>query len=612
MLLRNTNPAPELVHRRFELQAAAAPDATALRFQNESLSYGGLNRRANKLADYLATKAIGSESRVVVCVEPSLDIVVALLAILKAGAVYVPLDPSYPIARIRTIIEDTQPRLVLTQTHLIEKLGLQGVDALALDAAGHLVDGLSSANPGIAIEREQAAYVYYTSGSSGAPKGVVASYANLASYIQVAQARYRFTSRDAMPAIARFTFSISMFELATPLVAGGTLVILERDHVLDLARMSRTLSEVTFFHAGPSLLKSLLSYIERHYADFDAFSGVRHASSGGDMIAPEMLEALRRIFFNAEIFAIYGCTEISCMGCTYPVPRDGPVARTYAGRPFDTMTVRVVDSTLKATPVGTEGEIIFSGDGVVKGYLNRPDPTAERFVEIDGRRFYRTGDIGRMSADGWLEILGRSDFQVKIRGMRVELGEVEHNLRRAPGVCDGVVMAKKSANGAKALVAYVVMDDVDGAKNDRNTANRMSAVRRYMAEQLPDHMTPSLYVELASLPLNHNMKVDRYALPEPKRDGRRIAGAPDVREAETPTEQRLASLWGEVLGIDEVGLDDHFFELGGDSMLALKLIVEIDRELGVVLEGMDVLRESLEVQGAEEHVSSACFESADC
>jgi amino acid adenylation domain-containing protein len=586
----------EPVHRLIELQAAAAPDAIAIKFRHETLTYRELNRRANQLAHYFAGIGIGPEDRVVVCVEPAFDIVIALLATLKVGAAYVPLDPSYPVARIRTILDDTRPKVVVTRSHLIEKLPLDGVPTLTLDAQGPLLDGLSGENPNTPIDLEQTAYVYYTSGTTGAPKGVMASHRNLASYIQVAQTRYQFTNRDVMPAIARFSFSISMFELMSPLVAGGTLVILERDHILDFARMSQTLSEITFFHAGPGLLKSLLSYIKRHDADFSVFSRVRHASSGGDMVPPEMLEALREIFFNAEVFVIYGCTEISCMGCTYPVPRDGPVVRTYVGRPFDNMILKVTDGALNPVPVGAVGEILFAGAGIVKGYLNRPDLTAEKFVEIDGKRFYRTGDMGRISEEGWLELLGRSDFQVKLRGMRIELGDVEHNLRRAPGVRDGVVVAREVANGERALVAYVVMDAGDGKGQGGNGGMRMSAVRRHMAEQLPDYMVPAIYVELPSLPLNHNMKVDRRALPAPEREHLRAVAAPGVRPPETPTERRLASLWQKLLGIDAVGLDDNFFELGGHSMLALKLILELDSELGVVLEGMEVLRESLEVQ----------------
>lgn len=579
-----------LVHESFELRASAAPTATAVRFENERLGYGELNARANQLARHLHLRGIGRDDRVVVSVEPSLDIAVALLAILKAGAVYVPLDPSYPAARIRAILKDTKPALVLTQSSLLRTLPF-GVDAtLELDTAASWLRELPPDNPGFPVDAQQTAYVFYTSGTTGVPKGVMASHANLASYIELARSRYGFNSSDMGPAIARFSFSISIFELLSPLAAGGTLLVLERAHIFDFARLAETLREVTFFHAGPSLLRNLLSYIKRHYADVNAFSRVRHASSGGDMVPVDILEALRDSFPNAEVFVIYGCSEISCMGCTYPVPRDVPLLKTYVGKPFPGVSLKVVDDELRPVPVGTVGEVLFAGPGVVKGYLKRPELNAEKFIELEGARYYRTGDRGRFSDEGWLELLGRSDFQVQLRGMRVELGEVEHHLRRAPGVTNGVVVAKELADGEKSLVAYVVMDEGNGGQE------RGAAIRSYLAQQLPDYMVPTSYVELSALPLNYNMKIDRKALPEPPQASRVCAER--LREPETPTEQRLAELWKRALGLDRVGLDDNFFDLGGHSMLALKLLVEIDEELGVTLTGLDVLRESLEVQAS--------------
>ena len=584
--------ATEPVHRLFERRAAATPDAVAVRFRDLRLTYRELNARANRLAHLLAARGAGAESKIVVCVEPSLDIAVALLGILKAGAVYVPLDPTYPEPRIRAILDDTRPAWVVSNGYLIERLGLAAFPTIALDAKGDPLAGSSDADLATAVAPSQSAYVYYTSGTTGKPKGVMATQANLTSYVLMAHERYQFDARDVMPAIARFSFSISMFELMSPLVAGGTLIVLDRDHVLDTARMARTLTEVTFFHAGPSLLKNLLPHIERSYPDFAPFAGVRHASSGGDMIAPEILETLKRIFTQAEVFVIYGCSEIACMGCTYPVPRDRTITKTYVGRPFDNTTVRLFDASFNQVPVGVVGEIHFSGGGVVPGYLNRADVTAEKFVTIDGERFYRTGDLGRMSEDGWIEILGRNDFQIKLRGMRIELAEVEHHLRRAPGVRDAVAMARDGANGEKILVAYIVFDR-PGSDADRRAA--LSGIRRYISENLPDYMIPASYVELEGLPLNHNMKVDRFALPEPPRSDRRTAHDPRVRAPETDTEKQLAAHWRRALGVEHVGLDDHFFELGGHSILATDFIAAFEREAGVALDGMDVLRESLEV-----------------
>jgi amino acid adenylation domain-containing protein len=577
----------ELLHRLVAQHAVATPDAIAARYRDWSLTYGQLVRRSNRVARALVARGAGAEARIAVCVEPGFDILIALLGILASGAVYVPIDPTYPAARIRAILDDTRPTVIVSRAYLIERLALADFATLALDDAAAL-DALDDTHLQIAIDPSQTAYIYYTSGTTGRPKGVMASHSNLIAYIQVARARYHIDRHDIVPAIARFSFSISMFELMSPLVAGGTVIILDRDHILDPVRMTKTFGEVTFFHAGPSLLKHLVPYLQQHPVDL---ANVRHASSGGDMIPPEILEALKQIFVRADVFVIYGCSEISCMGCTYPVPRDAIVTRTYVGRPFDNVEVRVLDAAFKPVPIGATGEILFSGGGIVKGYLHRDDLTAEKFVTLDGKRYYRTGDVGRFHDGGWLEILGRSDFQIKVRGMRVELAEVEHHLRRAPHVRDAAVTARDSANGDKVMAAYIVFVT---APADRSAA--LAEVRRYMVDQLPDYMVPSAYVELDRLPLNHNMKLDRNALPEPARADQRDATG--RRAAETKTERYLAALWMRIFRIEFVGLDDNFFELGGDSLRAMALIVEVDRDLHAGLEGMDVLRESLEILAA--------------
>lgn len=579
-----------LAHQMIERRAVQTPEAKALRYRDGVLTYDQLNRRANQLAHALAARSLGADSRIVVCVEPSFDIAIALLGILKAGAIYIPLDPTYPAARIASLLDDIKPDLIVSNGYLIEKLGLTGA-ALVLDAGA--LDDQPERNLELAIEPSRTAYVYFTSGTTGKPKGILATHANLHTYIEVARERYAINASDVMPAIARFSFSISMFELMSPLVAGGTLLILDRDHILAPDKLAKALTEVTFFHAGPSLLKHLLPYIKQNYAS-SAFDGVRHASSGGDMIPPEILESLKQIFTRAEVFVIYGCSEISCMGCTYPVSREETIAKTYVGRPFDNVVVKILDPAGNQMPIGAVGEIHFAGGGIVKGYLDRPDLTEEKFIQHDGQRFYRTGDMGRVSDDGWVEILGRNDFQIKIRGMRIELGEVDYNLRRAPGVRDAVVMAKTNPAGDKVMVGYVVFSE----PGDR--AARFAEVRRHMVDSVPDYMVPAMYVELDKLPVNHNLKVDRNALPDPEFAIEREAST--LRAPETPTEQKLAALWMSVLGVAQVGLDDNFFDLGADSLLAMEMMTRADTELrGAVerrealIDGMDVLRESLEV-----------------
>ncbi len=567
-----------LAHESFEAHCAARPDATALRFRDQTLSYAQLNRRANQLAHHLLAHGVGVDDPVVVCVEPGFDIAIALLATFKAGAVYVPLDPGYPQARIRAILDDTQPKLILTHAHLVERLGLGGAAHFMLDRDTALLAPQATTNPALDLQAAQTASIYYTSGTTGKPKGVMASRANVRAYLQLARERYQIDANDVMPAIARFSFSISMFELMAPLVCGATLIILEREHVLDLERLAETLSEVTFFHAGPSLLKNLLAHLRENPAAPGRFARVRHASSGGDMVAPELLESLKETFGNAEVFVIYGCSEISCMGCTYPVPRDAIVTRTYVGRPFDNVTVRVLDSALNPVPAGIAGEICFAGDGVVKGYLNRPELSAEKFVDIDGLRFYRTGDMGRFSDDGWLEILGRNDFQINVRGMRIEIGEVEYHLRKAPGVRDGLVMAKAAPSGENSLVAYVVPTDRGGANADDRAL--LAALRRHMATHLPDYMLPVAYVVLAALPLSPNGKIDRMALPAPSATA---FGSHDYEAPVGDVEVLLARIWSEVLGLDRIGRRDHFFELGGHSLLATQVLSRVRRDLGLAL-----------------------------
>lgn len=558
------------IYRYIEGHAIQQPDAIALTFKKQHFTYTELNRRANQLAHYLNSVGVGAEARVAVCLQPSWEIVISLLGIFKAGGVYVPLDPTYPADRLAVILEDTQPKVLLTQSHLLPNLPALAEYTFCFDQNWETIQHLPTHNPENEIHSDQTAYLIYTSGTTGLPKGVMTSHSNLVNYILVAQERFGFDHHDVMPAIARFTFSITMFELLSPLFVGGTLVILEREHILDFKRMTQTLEQMTVVHMSPSLMRKLLAYIKDNNLDVQKFHGLRHVSSGGDLVPAELLETMKDVFQNAEIYVIYGCSEVSCMGCSYPVARNQVVTKSRVGKPFNNVSVRLYDSHQNLVPAGIRGEIYISGAGVTKGYLNREDLTQEKFVTINGQRFYRTGDSGRLHADGNLEILGRADFQIKLRGIRIELGEIESALRQSPGVREGVVVARELGSSEKSLVAYVVLEQ---AQNPT-----IRDIRRFLQAKLPDYMVPAAFVVLEAMPLNLNQKVDRRALPLPTPEN--LAGFEMFIPPRDEWEQQLTKIWEEVLGIQPIGIKNNFFELGGDSLLAVQILTQIERQFG--------------------------------
>lgn len=565
--------------------AKSNPNAIAIRYGKIEISYSELNERANQIAHYLLSKPMEQDARIVVFLEPSPNIVFGLLGILKAGAVYVPIDPSYPPGRIQAILEVVKPTCILTEKYLVPHLNNHDIPLLFLDdfpPVNHPEEVQKE------IKTNQTAYIFFTSGSTGAPKGVMATYSNLSHFTQVATERYHMSSHTIMPTIARFTFSISLFELLCPLVAGGTIVIVDRVDVLNLEKMVSILSEVTMFHAGPSLLKKLLPYIHQHVRDFSIFSKIEHASSGGDMIPPDTLESLKHICSNAEIFVIYGSTEIACMGCTYPVLRNQEISKTYVGKPFNNTRVCIIDENLNELPLGVEGEVCFSGAGLAKGYLNQPDLTDEKFITMaNGERYYRMGDLGRINSEGDLELLGRTDFQIKIRGMRVELGEVEYLLRKGPGVKDAVVAGWDLGYGDITLIGYIVFKD--------NHQKQIREINELISYHLPDYMIPSAYVELSELPLNFNMKLDRKALPDPRHMELLFPSRHTIRVPVSASEITISNFFKELLHQQDIGLDDNFFELGGHSSLAVELLMKIKDKYGITLDGLEVLRETVEL-----------------
>lgn len=564
------------LHQTIESHAQHTPEAIALRFQAQSLTYRALNEQANQLAHYLKHLGMAVGDHVAACIQPSLAIGPVLLGIFKAGGVYVPLDPTHPTERLAVILEDTQAKVLLTQSELLSHLPKSSNAVVCLDQSWETICSFPVHNIDDPIDLDQTAYIIYTSGTTGKPKGVMASHRNLINYILATQERLGFNRWDVIPVVARFTFSISLFELLSPLVAGGTLVVLEREHILDFSRLTQTLEQLTMLHAVPSLMQRLVAYIKEQGLDIQKFYGVKHIYTGGDIVPPDLLEALKSVFPQAEVGVLYGCSEVSSLCTAFPVPRDQTLTKSRIGRPFNNVRIRLYDAHQKLVPIGVPGEIYVGGAGVTQGYLNRAELTEKKFVTIDGQRFYRTGDVGRWGTDGNLEFLSRADFQIKLRGIRIELGDIESMLRRSPGVKDGVVAAQDLGSGEKSLVAYVVLDP--GLNSDRNQAVLIAEIRQFLATQLPDYMLPAAYIVLDAMPLNANQKVDRRALPLPSPEN--LAGSRPFVAPRNDVEQQLADLWEATMGIQRIGVQDNFFELGGNSLLAVSLITHIEKALG--------------------------------
>jgi amino acid adenylation domain-containing protein len=578
--------AGDAVHLDVERHAQQRADAVAVRHRGRQLSYAELNVQANRLAHYLLNAGVGNETRVMVCLDPHPDCIVALLAILKAGATYVPVNPAHPRERINTIISDAVPQLILvneSHQHLFSDFDRR---VTVVERLHSRLQEQPDENPRTRIHPQQDATVFYTSGTTGKPKGVAASHANLRHCIDVSRRQFAISSDDVMPTVAAYTFSISIFELLAPLSAGGTLLLLDRNVVLDAAAMSRTLQQVSIAHIGPSLLGTIVQYIEDNNILPRAFARLRHLSSGGDTVPAELLQRLRLRFPHSELYVIYGCSEISLMGCTWRADTAQSLTRSFVGKPFANVRLRVLDDDGNCLPPGCVGDVCFAGPGVTRGYLKAPDEARNAwFDRATGGRWYRTGDRGCLHEDGNLELLGRRDFQIQLRGMRIELAEIECQLRQIDGIANAVVMPARTASGSEILATWYVPSG--------NTSVTAESIRRQLLQQLPDYMVPAFYQPLERLPLNHNMKVDRRALPALALPKKRAVSPP-----QTATEKSLAGIWRQVLHIDDIGLEDNFLLLGGDSLLAMQMIMRVREELGVELDGMQVLREPLRVLAA--------------
>ncbi|HKV08134.1 MAG TPA: amino acid adenylation domain-containing protein, partial [Thermoanaerobaculia bacterium] len=547
---------PPLVHEQLAAQAARTPDAVAVVFAGESLRYGDLDRHAGQVARSLRRLGVGPESRVGLCVDRSLRTVVGLLGILKAGGAFVPLDPAYPAARLAYMIEDAGVGVVLTEEPLRGALPERGIEVLCLDeleaAAGPGGEAVHSG-----AEGDSLAYVIYTSGSTGQPKGVAVEHAQLAGTLAASREAFGWSAADAMACAAPFSFDIFLFELLCPLLAGGRCHLLPPGPGLDVEGWVDLLPELTRVHAVPALMRQLVHAARRRDQDPP---GLRSLFVGGDRVPLDLLLEMREVFPRAEIHVLYGPTEATVIASSWTVPPGGVPEKTSIGGPLPGVELQVLDGRGRPVPLGVTGEIWIGGPGVARGYLHQPELTAERYPHREGRRFYRTGDLARWHRDGTLEFLGRADQQVKVRGFRIELEEVEAALLALPEVGEAAVAVRESAAGEPRLVGYVVLAGPEV---------EVERLREALRQKLPEHMVPSAFVTLPALPLTRHGKVDREALPEPEQVRRQ---GEEAQQPRTEVEALLAGIWCEVLRLEQVGMEENFFELGGDSILSIQVV----------------------------------------
>ncbi|MCD6373887.1 MAG: amino acid adenylation domain-containing protein [Caldisericaceae bacterium] len=590
-------PAFNTIIELFEQRVEQFPQKEALLLGDQALTYQELNARANQLAHYLLAQNIQKEERVGICLDRSFEMVVTMLAVLKAGAAYVPIDPDYPLDRIHYMLNDADMKIVLTKSSFAGKLN-SSKNLVFIDTLNELKD-YSIKNPAIPIEAHNLAYLIYTSGSTGKPKGTMLQHGGLVNTLLATAKRYWSDEHTRQLQFASFSFDASVEEIFRPLILGGTVVLIKAEDVLSLNGLTTVINkhQVTHITLPPSVLAIL---------NPEQFPTLKVVVSAGEKCTPEIARKWKKSvqhFVNG-----YGPTEATICTTTFEVPDDFSEYVVPIGTPIENMRTYILDAHLNPLPMGIPGELYIAGLGLARGYLNRPDLTAERFVpdpysETPGDRMYRTGDLVRLLKNGQLEFLDRVDEQIKIRGYRVELGEIENVIESSSMVKDAVVIAKKIGSDVR-IVAYLIPDE----NYDENK------LRTFLKQQIPDFMIPAHFIEMEKFPLTANGKVDKHALPDPEATSEKR----QIIKPQTNLERKLVNIWKEVLQIDEISIYDSFFDLGGHSLGVIQIQGKLKDELDIVLDVVDIfkyptihgLAQYLENQGAKSEELARSMERA--
>ncbi|WP_239615326.1 non-ribosomal peptide synthetase [Cohnella mopanensis] len=567
-------PREKTIHGLFEDQAERTPEGEAVVCGNERITYRELNERANRLAAGLRSKGVVPDQRVGLMLDRSVDMIVGILAILKSGGAYVPIDPDYPAERAAYMIADSEASIVVTESKY--EAGLRLIAPEVVDIAQ-----LSSWSCDFAPSKSapgNLAYIIYTSGTTGKPKGVMIEHRNVVSLMVHDPSLFDFNANDAWTMFHSYCFDFSVWEMYGALLYGGKLVVLEKQVAQDPERLLDVLigEKVTVFNQTPSSFYHFIRYESARQRPELQF---RYVIFGGEALKPSMLGSWKQRYPDTKLVNMYGITETT-VHVTYKEMTDIEISSNVSriGQPIPTLNAYILDGNLKLVPLGAAGELYVGGKGVARGYLNRPELTEQKFIANPyrpGETLYRSGDLVRMSADGELEYMGRIDHQVKVRGFRIELGEIEHGLQQHPHIREAVVLAKEDADGEKALWGYVAV----------NEELPIAELRKHLSATLPDYMIPSFYVQMDTLPLTANGKIDRNALMRFEADRRTNSSNAAPRNE---LERKISEIWQDVLALDSVGAHDNFFDVGGHSLLLLRLHSRLEQHYPGIVKVTDL------------------------